>query len=153
MIDFFFTRQQDHHNKCFHQFSTVFTGRKRSRLKGQGLWSLRWKQFLPQYGCFQTVTPVLILRWLLSQAWVWKPMDLGRGQLAVVSNGKDTTGPNLHICSSGSVHVHGIHAISGDYFCYCCKPWIVCSVYIFIFITLFFPDWITLFIASNSLDK
>ena len=43
-------------------------------------------------------------------------MDLGRGQLAVVSKGKDTTGPNLHICSSGSVHVHGIHAISGDYF-------------------------------------
>ena len=48
--------------------------------------------------------------------WIW----------AVVSKGVDTTGPNLHIgyntliciylyyCSSESVRVHGIHAISGD---------------------------------------
>ena len=81
---------------------------------------------------------------------------------AKVSKAVDSTGLNLRIgyntlmCISVARGVYMFMAFmpylaTSDLFW--CQTRMVCSVYIFLLITILFTDWITLFVASNSLDK
>ena len=97
--------------------------------------------------------------------WPWQPSRINhyptpgcenQGIWAVVSKAVDTTGPNLHIgyntlicitvarertCSWHSCHIWRL------VFLFWCRKWMVCT-FMFLLITRYFTDCITLFVAS-----